>query len=164
MTDIDPRIQVRISDEVAAWLADRAQRMHTVSHHQQARIELGMWHAALDAELRRIQLTLAQASCIADVLNSPILDPALSGNVPRVFWLVTDACQLAKSDRFGGLSSYGVKWGIDEAALLGYLQTLGPTADHALHDAVSRWWKTDQEATVAGWAAVGLRVSVPDAA
>lgn len=48
-------------------------------------------------------------------------------------------------------------------ALLGYLRTLGPTADHALLDAVSRWWEAeDSQSTIEGWAAVGLRVR-PDA-
>lgn len=33
-----------------------------------------------------------------------------------------------------------------------------PAADHALHDAISRWRKTDAEPTVEGWASVGLTV------
>jgi hypothetical protein len=60
------------------------------------------------------------------------------------------------------LSSYGVKWGIDETALLDYLRSLGPSADHALSDAVSRWWANDGEPTIDGWKDVGLRV-FPDA-
>jgi hypothetical protein len=159
----ETRIQTRISDELADWLADRDERMHTGTVHIQARTELDMWRMALRGELRRIRLTVSQANCIADVLNTPLLSPAIAASVPLVYYDCADAFDLARASPIpGDESSYGAKWGIDEAALLDYLRRLGPVADHALHDAVSRWWHIDAEPTVDGWAAVGLTV-VPDA-
>ncbi|MFF7115463.1 hypothetical protein ACFY91_24575 [Streptomyces albogriseolus] len=158
------RISTRLSGELAEWLEDRTDRMMTGSPDIQARQELGMWRGALAAELRRIRLTVDQANCLADVMNGTILDAALSGSVPIVFFNASDAFQLARETPFPGESSYGKKWGINEDALLDYLRRLGPTADHALHDAISRWWKKNAEPTVEGWASVGLAVapSTPD--
>lgn len=62
----------------------------------------------------------------------------------------------------GDVSSYAAKWGIDEQSLLDRLGALGPAADHALRDALSRWWEQSREATAEGFAAVGLRVVEPD--
>jgi hypothetical protein len=163
MTDADSRIQVRVDDATTAWLADRGTRMLTGSHHQQAKVELAMWKAALRAELRRVRLTLAQLNCLADVLNGTLITAGIAGSVPVVFLEVSDAFQLARTGPVPDLSSYGEKHGIDEAALLAYLHTIGPTADHALHDAVSRWWAGHREATAEGWAAVGLAVAGPPA-
>jgi hypothetical protein len=154
-------IQVRLGDGETAWLADRDERMHTGSHHLQARIELGMWQGALAEELRRIRLTLAQASCLADVLNGTLIQPGISLRPGMVYANAFDAFQIARDTPIPAQSSYGAKWGIDEQALLDYLARLGPTADHALLDAISRWWAQDQDRTVAGFAAVGLTV-VPD--
>lgn len=154
MPDIT-RIQVRVSPEAGAWLEDRAERMHTGSHHEQARAELAMWRDALAAELRRIRLTRAQAACIADVLNSSHIQPGIGR---LVYAEVSDAFMLANDGPVPGYSSYGKKWNIDEQALLEYLLRLGPTADHALLDAFSRWWALDGEATVEGFAEVGLTV------
>ena len=49
-------------------------------------------------------------------------------------------------------------WGIDEDDLVEVLRGIGPTADLALRDALSRWWATGGEPTGEGFAAVGLRV------
>lgn len=155
MTDLT-RIQVRVSPEAGAWLGDRAGRMQTGSHHEQARAELAMWRDALAAELRRIRLTRAQASCLADVLNGTLIQPGIGR---LVYAEVADAFMLANDGPVPGYSSYGKKWGIDEQALLEYLLRLGPTADHALLDAFSRWWALDGEATVEGFAEVGLMVA-----
>lgn len=153
MAAVDNRLQVRIGEDEAAWLADRAKRMMSGSRDVQARAELGIWRIALATELRRIRLTLAQANCLADVLNGTLIQPAIAASFPVVFAEVSDAFQLAT-----GPSSYGAKWEIDEGELLSYLRGLGPTADHALHDAVSRWWEQDCQVTAEGWARVGLRV------
>lgn len=153
------RITTRLPDTLAEWLEGRTDRMMTGSLDIQARLELGMWRGALTAELRRIRLTVDQANCLADVMNGSVLDAALAGSAPIVFYNAADAFQLARDTPFPGESSYGEKWGIDEKELLEYLQRLGPTADHALHDAISRWWNTRAEPTVEGWATVGLTVA-----
>ncbi|MGW2181279.1 hypothetical protein ACWCXX_24900 [Streptomyces sp. NPDC001732] len=158
----DTRIQTRVSETTAAWLEDRDHRMNTGSPHLQAKIELSLWQDALAAELRRIRLTLNQANCIADILNGSLITPGVAGNVPAVYFEVTDAFHLVREQPIPyDENLYGTKWGIDEERLTDYLRSLGPTADHALHDAVARWWETDADPTVEGWAGVGLTV-VPD--
>src|SRR5262245_46202494 len=159
MTTTDNRLQVRIGDKEGAWLTDRSERMHTGSIHVQARMELGMWRDALEIELRRMRFTVAELNCMADAMNGTLIQPGIALTVPIVFAEMSDAFELAPPP-----SSYGEKWGIDEAALLAKIRALGPTADHALHDAISRWWEKwggrqipDDDPTE-GWAAVGLRV------
>ncbi|OEJ21028.1 hypothetical protein [Streptomyces subrutilus] len=155
----DGRISTRLSGDVAEWLEDRTDRMMTGSKDIQARQELAMWRGALAGELRRIRLTVDQANCLADVMNGTIMDAALAGSAGIVFYNAADAFQLVHDSPFAGESTYGAKWGIDEEALLKYLRGLGPTADHALHDAISRWWNLNAEPTVEGWARVGLTVA-----
>lgn len=169
MTTTDGRIQVRVSDALAGWLDDRAGRMRTGSAHVQARSELELWYSALGSELRRIRLTLAQASCIADVCNGWLLDATMAGSLPLVYAECYDAFRIARDAAPGldpDISSYGAKWGPGgcdasgwEKHLLAYLQGLSPVADHALRDAISRWWEQDLEPTVEGFAKVGLRVA-----
>ncbi|MFI9186881.1 hypothetical protein ACIGXG_32205 [Streptomyces goshikiensis] len=153
------RISTRLSGDVTAWLEDRTERMMTGSKDIQARLELGVWRNALMAELRRIRLTVDQANCLADVMNGTTMDAALAGSAGIVFYSAADAFQLVHESPFPGESTYGAKWGIDEEALLNYLRGLGPTADHSLHDAISRWWELKADPTVEGWARVGLTVA-----
>ena len=170
----DDRIQVRVDPPLAEWLTDRAQRLHTGSLHIQARAELELWRSVLDSELRRVRLTLAQASCVADVCNDWLMNAAVAGSLPLVYAKCDDAFRIARDVPRGlnpDVSSYGAKWAPEvansaqwEQDLLGYLRSLGPGADHALRDAISRWWEQDLEPTVEGFAKVGLRVTdVPDA-
>jgi hypothetical protein len=155
-----PRVMYRVTDPgLLDWLTSRTGRMLTGNRNEQARTELGLWREVLAAELRRIRLTLAEACCVADVLNSTTLTPTVAGSIGHTYAEVYDAFNDAE-----GPSSYGNKWGVDEQQLLGKLRALGPAADHALVDAISRWWETtDQHKAVdAGtFAAVGLRV-LPD--
>lgn len=165
-TPVNPRIQVRLGDDDALWLAGRAERMRTVSHNQvspnhQVILELSMWRGALTLELRRIRLTLAQASCIADVCNGWLMDAALGAGLGLVYAECYDAFKIARDVPAGldpEVSSFGAKWEIDEQVLLDYLRDLNPVADHALRDAIARWWQQNLDATVEGFAVVGLRV------
>jgi hypothetical protein len=154
MPAMEDRIQVRVGTKTAEWLTDRAKRMHGASPDRQARDELGLWQDALDAELRRMRFAVAELNCVADVLNGTLLQPGVALSVPVVYADASDAFSFAPPP-----SSYGEKWEIDEQSLLEKLRGLGPTADHALHDAVSRWWDQGCQPTAEGWAAVGLRVT-----
>ncbi len=160
----DNRVQVRLDEDTATWLDDRAERMQGNSRPEQVRVEVSTFRYALAAELRRIRLTLNQANCIADALMDTQVTSGVAVRVPAVYANVADAFGLANNDHLP-LATYGSRWDIDEQALLDYLRTLGPTADHALHDAVSRWWASDHEdrVSVQGWRAVGLRVIDTDA-
>jgi len=147
MEDGSPRIQARISPEIAGWLDGRAGRMHGGSRNQQATTELALWRMVLDCELRRIRLTLAQANCIADVCNGFMLDAAIGSRPGLVYAECYDAFQIAREAPVPDLSSYGAKWGPEggdsakwEQDLLDYLGKLSPAADHALRDAIAKWW------------------------
>lgn len=160
MEPADTRIQVRLDDQTAQWLAGRAERMHEGSVHQQARTELVLWHEMLAAERHRIRLTLPEINCLADVMNGTMLR-ALAVRPGIVYANCYDAFRLAREDDPAGISLYGSKHGIDEDKLLKYIGSLGPAADHALADAIARWWdREDLDSDVHGWAAVGLRIIV----
>ena len=153
----DTRIQARLSPGLAAWLDDRAARSVAGSRHEQGRAELELWHTALAAELRGIRLTLGEAACVADVLKGSIIQMTVS-RPGTVYAQCYDAFRLAREHDPARIDSYGQKHGIDEGKLLDYLGGLGPAADHALADAISRWWGRDLGATADGFAAVGLAV------
>lgn len=170
----DGRVQFR-DVELAGWLRDRAKRMPFTRDRRstdgspvngQAKAELTLWRMALEAELGRIRITLAQASCIADVLNVGVLEAALGAPLGLAYAECYDAFRFARTGPAPDVSSYGAKWGPEdgdpakwEQELLELLGALGPAADFALRDAISRWWKSDGEPTVEGFAAVGLRVT-----
>jgi hypothetical protein len=146
-TEDYPRIQARISGEIAGWLDGRAERMHGGSRHQQAATELGLWRSALNIELGRIRLTLGQANCIADVLNGYAMLPGLGSRPGLVYAECYDAFAIARESPVPDLSSYGAKHGPEgcdpakwEQDLLGYLGKLSTVADHALADAIAKWW------------------------
>jgi hypothetical protein len=155
MTEDYPRVQVRISGEIAGWLNGRSDRMHTGSRHQQAAVELGLWRSALKIELGRIRLTLDRANCIGDVLNGHAMSPAVSSRPGLVYAECYDAFAIARETPVPDLSSYGAKWGPEgsdpkqwEQDLLDYLGKLNSVADHALMDAIAKWWdipETDWE-------------------
>ncbi|MFG1858439.1 hypothetical protein ACGFJT_41870 [Actinomadura geliboluensis] len=155
---VSPRIQARIDQGLADWLNDRAARMRTGSHNEQARIEVQMWRSALASELGRVRLTLPQLSCIADVMNGSHLEAIIGLRPGLVYAACHDAFTLARRSPLPEESSYADKWNIDEEALLRYLAEMSVFADHALVDAMSRWWAGGHEATIEGFAAVGLRV------
>lgn len=163
---VNPRLQIRLTDQdpLAAWLDSRSERMATGSRSKQALYELALWHSSLDLELRRIRLTVPQARCIADVCNTWMLDTTTGVSIGLVYAECDDAFRLAR-EAPGGISSYGAQHGIDEKELLDYLARLSPVADHALRDAIARWWQDDgREDSVEGFARVGLRVTDTDTA
>jgi hypothetical protein len=156
--ETSPRIQARMARDLAAWLDARSGRMLTGGRNQQAITELGLWRMALDAELRTIRLTVPQAACIADVLDGTMITASIAGSLPVAYAECAVAFEAAKDSPIPEESAYGPTWGIDEDQLLAYLRRLSPVADHALRDAIASWREQDLDATVAGFAQVGLRV------
>jgi len=170
----DDQIRFRPGDTLAAWLAQSAGLARTgASPSMQARTDLGLLQMILDAELRRVRLTLAQANCLADVLNGTIVDATIGAGLGLAYAECYDAFRLAREGLpISDLSSYGAKWGPEdgdpakwEQDLLDLLGRLGPAADYALRRAVALWWETSgresadtEEEQAAAFAAVGLRV------
>ena len=151
------RVQFRASAQLHAFLVLRAIRAGSID--LQARAELETWRAVLAAERRRIRLTLAEASCVADVLSGHLITHGtvlMAGGAGVCYAECHDAFRLSRE---AGEPGYGAKWGISEDELLAKLQRLGPAADLALEDAIARWWgRKHPEPTVEGFAEVGLRV------
>jgi len=133
-----------------AWLIERATRLARAdSVPRQAKLELGLWRDHMRAELARSTWTTGEIGCIADILNGTALD----AQVGSLLWADL-------SDAFEGMGgAYGKKWGIDEDALVAKARALGPTACHALVEAVARWWADPaSQPDAESWRAVGLRV------
>jgi len=90
--------------------------------------DLERYYTVLDRALRTVSLTENEALLIVDVLNGSILD-TLS---VRMLWAgVEDAINLDKVDE---------KWGINGAALVEKLRSLGEIQCLAVVDAAERFW------------------------
>jgi hypothetical protein len=164
------RIQFRVPAELHDWLHERSGlSMHGNSTDRQAEEDLGLLKMIIDEELRGVRLTLEQASCVADVLNGPVLEPAVgSASLGMVYAACCDAFMYARMGPEPGRSSYGRKhcprpelWQEWEDFLLGYLLSLRPAADYALRYAIALWWERGLEMTPAGFVKAGLQVMPP---
>ncbi len=153
----ETRIQFRAGDQLFAFLALRAMRMDTSSPDIQARVEIEIWRSVMAAELRRIPLTLAEASCLAGILKGhPPARGPVSSSIGVCYAECQQAFQLATD--IAEQTGYGKWWGISEGTLLAKLQRLGPAADLALADAIARWHAHRFAATPEGFAEAGLRI------
>ena len=113
-------------------------RMDTSSLDIQARVEMEIWRAVMAAELRRIPLTLAEASCLAAILEGhPPARGPVSSSIGTCYAECHQAFHLARETP--GEPTYAARWGVSEGTLLARLQRLGPAADLALEDAIARW-------------------------
>jgi hypothetical protein len=159
LTDpIETRIQYRAGEQLFAFLALRAMRMGTSSPDIQARVEVEIWRAVMAAELRRIPLTLAEATCLASVLKGhPPARGPVSSSIPVCYAECQQVFELAAETP--GETTYGTRYGMSEDTLLTKLRRLGPAADLALEDALARWHAHNpQDPTPDGFARAGLRI------
>lgn len=150
------RVQIVLDDDTAAWIADRAERaLFGGSSALRVKTELQTWRDHLRAELDRMRFTLEELGLIANVLSGSL---GLDGGAGlTVTFELADAFSIADAKDLGGPGSFGRHHDTDEGALLLKVSRLGPTGQHALADAVSRWWAAGHEYTPEGWAAVGIR-------
>jgi hypothetical protein len=157
---IETRIQFRAGGQLFAFLGLRSLRMGTPSPDLQARAEIEIWREVMTAELRRIPLTLAEASCLADVLKGhrPSRGP-VSASIGICYAECEQAFRLAQE--IADQTPAGPWWGVREEVLLAKLQRLGPAADLALEDAIARWHDHHFDATLEGFERAGLRM-IPD--
>lgn len=149
-------INYRLPEASATRLDERATRSATTPTTQARTDMLTLWDL-IDAEARRLPLTVAEASCLASIVGQPMMSPGV-GLI--LLAEASDAFRLAReADPTGGeVSSYAAQYEVDEERLLERLAQLGPAGDLAVRDALSRWWAGGMEPTVAGFVAVGLRV------
>lgn len=154
---IETRIQYRAGEQLFAFLVRRAIRMGTSSPDLQARAEVEIWRAVMAAELRRIPLTLAEATCLASILQGhrPSRGP-VSASIPICYAECHQAFQLAREN--ADETQSGRRWGVSEDMLLGKLQRLGAATDLALEDAIARWHADRLDPTPEGFARAGLRI------
>lgn len=134
--------------EVEEWLVDRQQRYHAPGPAWRGVSEWRVLRDLLGAELEQQVWTLDELAVVAGALQGVLPFPGvvvngLAGEVND--YLIDDLVEAS------GHSP-------EEAALLARLGDLGPAVEHALSDAVSRWWATSREHTVEGWTTVGVRV------
>lgn len=164
----DDMIRFRPDDRVTDWLYRSTKLARTgVSPSMQAKADLALLQVICDAELRRVRLTLAQAKCIADVLNGAITDATIGVGLGLAYAECYDAFQLAREGvPEPDASPYGAKWGPKESDpakfeqdLLEVLGRLGPAADYALRRAVASWWDNQAPASAEGFASVGIRIT-----
>ncbi len=157
---VETRIQFRASDQLSAFLDDRAALMGMPSADLQARAEIETWRDVMAAELRRILLTLAEASCLASILkgHKPTRGP-VSASIGTCYAEADQAFRLTREVTERGAT--GKWWGISEDVLLAKLRRLGPAADRALEDAFARWHERHYEATPEGFERAGLRIISP---
>jgi hypothetical protein len=159
---VETRIQFRAGDKLFAFLALRAARTGTPSADLQARAEIEIWREVMATELRRIPLTLGEASCLAGILKGhrPSRGP-VSASIGICYAECEQAFRLARE--IADQAPAGTWWGISEDVLLAKLQRLGPAADLALEDAIARWHDRHFEATADGFGQAGLRIISPPA-
>ena len=135
----------RPDKDLAAWMVGRAERSMSPSGlSARTRTEIILWRTALGLELSRQRWTLDELAVIAQACNGVVMSDALGVSAGLVAVEVSDMISREGS--------------ADGDELVGRLMRLGPTADHALADAVCRWWIAGGDHTIAGWAAVGVRV------
>jgi hypothetical protein len=146
-----------VDADVMKWLSGRADLMGAnASPHLQAAAELTLWRETLAAELGKVRMSCGEAACLADISHRATLDTNVSVSLSLLYGKAFDAFR-ADFDTTELSGLYGKKHGIDEQALLNKLVRLTPTQDHALRDALARWWALDtREATPAGFAQVDI--------
>jgi hypothetical protein len=140
------------TEDLIEWLRGRAERSMTQgSAGMRAKTEIGMWRSVLVTELQRQRWTLAELGLLADCHNGTIITDGIAINIGIVAAGVIDCFQMDPG-------MYGQHHGLDEDEMTKKLLPIGPAADHALADAIARWWSTQAEHTPEGWASVGIKV------
>ena len=146
----DDRLQFRPGSALLASLELRARQHGLSSPDIQAKTDLGTLQALLDAELRRIPLTVAEALFLADLVDGrqPV------AGAPMLY----AECRHALGDpRMGtGRQPQGA---LNPEALLARLERLGPAADFALCEALAGWRASQLDPTAEGLTQAGLRVT-----
>jgi hypothetical protein len=168
------RVDFAADAELRGWLESRAGRVTGMpglgfpgaSLSRQAKAELVLWRTALELSLAEVPpMTLGQCLALARVAAGPVISAAMKAADGRpVMWgaaavAVADArAPVGKLPPHPG-NFYSNMHGIDEDETLALLAGLTVVQDHALVDALSRWWERGGVETVEAFEALGLRVA-----
>lgn len=148
-------VTFRPSADLTSWLKDRAARSFSQAGiGSRAQTELLLWRRALQAELAIQRWTLTELGAIAAALDHTLITEAVPGSIGRCAVEVTDARRGQEEDWDAGIGD-----GFAGDHLVAKLARLGPTADMALVDAISRWWDAGLDHSPEGWAEVGVQVA-----
>lgn len=160
----DTKIQYRLTagSALQARLLDRTDRFGTgdgVNAH--ARAELALWYGVLNAELARLSFTLKELLCIADIMkDAPTVAMLTNADAfVSVGYVYGKAYRAIRQARVDAGTYWVPRWDLDGHKLLEKLGALGPAADHALLDAISRFIAAPGEASAEGFAKVGLNAA-----
>jgi hypothetical protein len=149
------RTTLSLAPDLAGRVLDRARRGRKGEQlGDAARGELVTFDKLLAVELWRVQLTLAEAQALADVAAGSAHEPYEVGLV--LFGATSDTFRLAREG--GKEASYAARFGVDEQVLLNKLLAVGPAADLALRDAISRWWDAGSGDDADSYRAVGINI------
>lgn len=135
------------------WLRDRQERLGTVALGRQGVVEWQLLRELMAAELTQESWSLHEMAVLAAALQGCIPDIGLTPSAKPALLYEDVRDWLEDTDDAGR--------GDDEATqeLLARLKVLSPIREHALVDAVSRWWHHGYGHTPEGWAEVGVRVA-----
>ena len=143
--------------EARSWLADRQRRyIVTGSPVEQGVMEWNLLSELLAAELLQQRWTLDEAGRLAELHMGVIPTLAISAaGRPSMLW----------EDLSEGIAAEGEdhlsQMEVGTSGFLERIAALGPTAEHALVDALSRWWSHRHDHSVEGWAQVGIQIVEP---
>lgn len=181
-----PQVQFRATGGLGSWLASRRERTILAADRggdasklgMQARMELSLWRDVLAAELASMApVPLAWADVLTEVSGGEQMSAAVAAvRDDGTWWPVLWAEWAVRRQDTGGHpdNTFAARYGIDEEAVDGWLRSLSPARDHAVRDALSRWWadvwpmdgarggegdSEFQAVSAAGFAIVGLRVT-----
>lgn len=168
------RVDFAADAELRGWLESRAERVTGMpgpgfpgaSLSQQGKAELALWRTALELSLAEIPpMTLGQCLALAHVAAGPVISAAMKAPEGRpVTW---GAAAVAFADARAPVGKlpphpgnfYSNMHGIDEDATLALLAGLTVIQDHALADALSRWWEHGGIESAEAFEALGLRLA-----
>lgn len=150
MRRLDNRVQFRLTEAIATFLARRGPGDDVPSADLRARDDLLALQGLLSAELQQVRLTSAEAAFLADVVD---------GRWPKPGPVVLHSeCRraLRRPGRAPDAHSF------DQALLLAKLEPLGPAADFALCEALAIWAARRLPPTTDGFSQAGLRIDDRD--
>ena len=150
------RVQVRLEQQLADWVAERADLTQRAGRpadsgniNDAARADITLLRELCALELGALRWTPAELGVLADVVRDRPLHDGLGA-------VLAHALSRAFAQAPG---AHAAQWGIEEDALLRKVTSLGPAADYAARVALARYWAGHGHRSAPEvWAALGFTV------